>query len=131
MQCWWSYKGSSKGGGYYEIKEGYHIWDTCSGYTYGSPLCITFTGSGKLAVNKKKSFANGIEIQYNDAASKIVFAKKVKVDAYAGDSGYPVYVSSSASDVKKAIVKKGGSMTECKAGEDGEFYCDAAKFVKK
>ena len=104
---------------------------TISGYTYGSPLSITFTGSGKIAVNKKKTFANGIEIQYNDAASKIVFAKKVKVEAYSGDVGYPVYVYSSVSDVNKAIVKKGGSMTECKAGEDGEFYCDAAKFVKK
>ncbi len=104
---------------------------TITGYTYGTPLCINFTGSGKLTVNKEKNFANGIEIQYNDAASKIVFAKKVKVEAYSGDVGYPVYVYSSVSDVNKAIVKKGGSMTECKAGEDGEFYCDAAKLVKK
>ncbi len=101
---------------------------TSFGYGYGCD--VTFKGSGKLNVNKSKSFAYGIDIQGYDVPAKVVFAKSAKVVSYAGDSGYSVHVTGTAASAKKAIVSKGGSMTGC-TGSDGEFYCEKEKFVKK
>ena len=98
---------------------------------------VTIKGSGTLTINKNKKCSNGgLSVSSEEDPIKLVLAKKVKVTAYGDDYADALYVGSTLTDVDKAIVCQGGSMTECKLDGQSEsgvnrFVSTANKFVKK
>ena len=98
---------------------------------------LHINGTGKLVVNKNKKCMNGgIDVSAENEPMRLVFGKKVNVVSFATKgSTDSVCVTSTLTDVSKAVVSKGGTMSEFK--EDGtteggltRFIC-SGKFTKK
>ena len=97
---------------------------------------VVFKGSGKLVVNKKRRLRDRAILIWsyiNHVGYPVVFSKKVKIKAFAKRHNHPLQIATCKLPLKKAVICKGGTMTECDWDYEHEYKFGIVKgeFVKK